>query len=84
MTLAASLMTRIATTCSIEPETLSLDTQIDEIGLDSFSLVNILTSIEAETGLEFRDEDIMTFLESRSIGDYVDVLTSVGNRSRDS
>ena len=84
MTLAASLIARIATTCSIEAETLCLDTQIDDIGLDSFSLINILTSIEAETGIELRDEDIMTLLEGKSIGDYVNVLTSVSNRDRDS
>lgn len=80
MTLADSLIAQIATTCSMEPESLGLDTQIDEIGLDSFSLVNILTSIEADTGIELRDEDIATLLEGKSIGDYVTVLTAVSNR----
>jgi acyl carrier protein len=74
MTLAASLIAQIATTCSIEPEALCLDTQIDDIGLDSFSLVNILTNIE------LRDEDLMSLLEAKSIRDYVDVLTAVCNR----
>jgi acyl carrier protein len=83
MTLVASLISRIATTCSIEAETLCLDTQIDDLGLDSFSLLNILTSIEAEVGIELRDEDIMALLEGKSIGDYVGVLTSVLNRDRE-
>jgi acyl carrier protein len=80
MTLADSLIAQIAATCSMEPGALGLDTQVDEIGLDSFSLVNILTSIEADTGIELRDEDIATLLEGKSIGDYVNVLTAVSNR----
>lgn len=84
MTLAATLIARIAATCSIKAETLCLDTRIADIGLDSFSFLNILASIEAEVGIELRDEDVVTLLEGSSIGDYVNVLTFARNRDRGS
>ena len=75
MTLADQLITRISSVCALDPATLSLNTRVDDIGLDSFSLVQILTTLESELGIELRDDDVAGLLEARSIRDYLELLS---------
>ena len=75
-TVADRLIANIAEICSVIPAALSRDTLIDEIGLDSFSLPRILHALETEFQIQLEEEDIVTILEARSIGIYIDVLNA--------
>jgi acyl carrier protein len=81
MTLEDALIARIALACGLDPTALTPNTRVDDIGLDSFSLVHILTGIECDCGLELRDDDISSLLEARSIGDYLCVLSTASERA---
>jgi acyl carrier protein len=74
MNLESVFKSHIATVCAIDASSLSVLTTIDELGLDSFSLVQILTAIESELEIELRDDEIARLLDARTIGDYLEVL----------
>jgi acyl carrier protein len=77
---AAELISRIAESCALDPASLSQDTMIEEIGLDSLSLAQILTSLEAEFSIDLNEEELARILEAHSIGDYLRVLNSALSR----
>jgi acyl carrier protein len=74
MNLESVFKSHIAAVCAIDAGSLSVLTTIDELGLDSFSLVQILTAMESELEIELRDDEIARLLEARTIGDYLEVL----------
>lgn len=59
----------------IDPEDINEDTDIKEdLGVDSLDVVEMLVSIEEETGITVPDDEIMNF---KTIGDVVEYLESV-------
>jgi acyl carrier protein len=75
-TITDRLIAHIAEICSVTPTALSRDTLIDDIGLDSLSLPRILHALETEFQIQLEEDDIVTILEARSIGIYIDVLNA--------
>jgi acyl carrier protein len=82
MNLESVFKTHVGAVCGLDAGSLSLLTTIDEIGLDSFSLVQILTAIESDLEIELQDNQITRLLEARTLGDYLEVLASAADRSR--
>lgn len=74
MNLMATLMSEISAACSVDQNELSLETKIDEIGLDSFSLVRILTTIESQCGIELSEQEVALLLEATLIADYLNIF----------
>lgn len=78
--IAKTLATLVASFCGLEAASLQRDTLIDDIGLDSMSLMQIFAAIEDEYGLEVRDEDIELFMEVQTLGGYADLLNNLLRR----
>jgi acyl carrier protein len=77
-----TLATLVASFCGLEVESVQHDTMVDDIGLDSMSLMQIFAAIEDEYGLEVRDEDIELFLEVHTLGGYSDLLNKLLRRGQ--
>lgn len=75
------LIALVASFCLLDPSSVSEDTLTDDIGLDSLSLTQIITSIEVEFALDLEEEDLAKLLEARVIGDFADVLVFARNRA---
>jgi acyl carrier protein len=78
--IAKTLATLVASFCGLEADSLKHDTLIDDIGLDSMSLMQIFAAIEDEYGLEVRDEDVELFMEVHTLGGYADLLNNLLRR----
>ena len=58
----------------VDPATITPNTNIiDDLGADSLDIVEMLMSIEAETGVTVPDEDVVNF---KTVGDVADYLES--------
>lgn len=68
------LIAHIAQVSGVDPATLSTETLLYDIGLDSILLAIILRGVETEFAIEFGDDEIAIFLGASSIRDYVDIL----------
>jgi acyl carrier protein len=84
--IAHKLITQVATASGADAVALSLNTTLQEVGLDSVLLALVLRAIEAEFSLEFQDDEVSDFLGASTIGDYVDIVIAAMNhrdQSRD-
>lgn len=73
---ADTMIKLVARVCDVPPQDLSPDTLLDEVGVDSLSLSQIMAEMEAAFAIELWDEDIAGLAEARSIGDFVGVLNA--------
>jgi len=65
------VITTLAAACNIERAQLSPETGLDEIGLDSMSLVALVAQLEALYGCQFESEQVLGLFEARRIRDVV-------------
>ncbi len=79
-TLFDSMLDLVARTCAVDTATLSSDTLLDDIGLDSLSLTQIMENLERAFTIELHDEDLSGLAEARSIGEFVGVLNDALQR----
>ncbi|WP_313917235.1 acyl carrier protein [Tahibacter sp.] len=78
---ADTMIKLVARVCAVPPQDLSPDTMLDEVGVDSLSLSQIMAEMEAAFSIELWDEDIAGLAEARSIGDFVGVLNAALGRT---
>lgn len=57
---------------SIDPDSITSDMRIEDIGADSLDLVEMVMTVEEEFGIEIQDEDIETLT---TIGDLVEYIS---------
>lgn len=74
ISIAQKLIGQVATASDTDPATLSAQTRLNDIGLDSILLAIVLRSVEVEFAIEFDDNEIAAFFGAASIGDYVDIV----------
>lgn len=63
----------VAETLEVDAEDLSDETRFDELGADSFDLLELVTAFEEEFGFTMDDESLS---EIQSIGDAIDAIES--------
>ena len=73
---ADTMIKLVSRVCAVPLQELSPDTMLDEVGVDSLSLSQIMAEMEAAFSIELWDEDIAGLAEARSIGDFVGVLNA--------
>jgi acyl carrier protein len=78
--ISETMIDLVARACSVDPDIVTFDTQLDEIGLDSLSLSQIMAHMEKAFSIELWDEDIAGLADALSIGDFVDVLNTALHR----
>ncbi len=78
---ADTMIKLVARVCAVPLEDLSPDTMLDEVGVDSLSLSQIMAEMEAAFSIELWDEDIAGLAEANSIGDFVGVLNAALGRT---
>lgn len=77
---AETMVELVARACSVDPDLVTFDTLLDEIGLDSLSLSQIMAHMEKAFSIELWDEDIAGLADALSIGDFVNVLNTALHR----
>jgi len=65
--LVAWLCPAIARACQLEPTAVTAESRVVELGLDSLSLVSVLTLIEAEHGFELTPKEMLILLEAADV-----------------
>lgn len=70
-TLEALVEASVAAVCGTDPAAIGPDTDLDELGLDSLSLVSAASLIEAARGIELDADATARLLEARSVADLV-------------
>lgn len=73
-TLEALVEASVAIVCGTDPAAIGPDTDLDELGLDSLSLVSAASLIEAARGIELDADATARLLEARSVADLVTVF----------
>jgi acyl carrier protein len=61
----------LAMACNAERSLLTLETGLDEIGLDSLSLTAVVAQIEAVYGCRFESEDVVELFQAAAVRDVV-------------
>jgi acyl carrier protein len=77
---AETMIDLVASACGVDSGIVTFDTLLDEIGLDSLSLSQIMAHMEKAFSIELWDEDIARLADALSIGDFVDVLNTALQR----
>lgn len=78
---ADAMIKLVARACSADPRQFSSETLLDEAGVDSLTLTQIMAEIESAFAIELWDDDIAGLAEARSIGDFVGVLNNALRRT---
>jgi acyl carrier protein len=65
------ILSTIANICRLDRETISLDSNVAQINLDSLSLLSVVTRIELAYGVEFLTEDTMDVFMATTVNDIV-------------
>jgi acyl carrier protein len=78
--ITSSVVTQLAGICGRDPGSLTLDSSIDELKLDSLALPNVLMAFEEEFSIELREDEVISLLTARQIKDYVEVLDAAVHR----
>lgn len=71
---ADTMIKLVARACAVDAHRITPDTLLDEVGVDSLSLTQIMAEMEAAFAIELWDDDIAGLAEARSVGDFVGVL----------
>lgn len=79
--LSQKLFELVAMSCGVSAENLRAETLVDDIGLDSLSLTQVVTALEVDLGVEFNDAELTGLLEARNLGDYLLLLDGAVARS---
>lgn len=77
---AETMVELVARACSVDPDVVTSDTLLDEIGLDSLSLSQIMAHMEKAFSIVLWDEDIAGLADALSIGDFLNVLNTALHR----
>ena len=65
----------IATQFEIDPESITMDTNIiDDIGADSLDVVELIMSLEDIYGITINDDDAQSLVTVKKICEYLDAL----------
>jgi acyl carrier protein len=71
----------LAHACGIEAARIVPQSDVLELGLDSLSLVAVLTQMETICGLELTSDDTLAMLEASSVAELAEVLERAVARS---
>jgi len=61
----------------IDESSLTIDTKISKLGIDSLDFIEVIFSIESTFGIEIRDEQIA---DLQTIGDFLNCLKNNGGK----
>ena len=61
----------------IDESSLTIDTKISNLGIDSLDFIEVIFSIESTFGIEIRDEQIA---DLQTIGDFLNCLKNNGGK----
>jgi acyl carrier protein len=73
-TLASALRETVARACEVPPEQVTLESSLDDLGLDSLAAAEILTDLEIRLGVEFPIDVLRQLTEARTVGEVLDRL----------
>jgi len=76
--LALALRECIARTCELPVEQVRLDSQLEELGVDSLASAEIITDLEISTGLELPMGVLRRLNEVRTVGDVLAQIATPG------
>lgn len=54
-----------------DPDSITLDTKLEDLGADSLDMVELVMAIECEYGVDITDEEAMTFVSVHDIQNYL-------------
>ena len=77
----SSVCVRLADICGRDPASLTLDSSIDDLKLDSLALPQVLMAFEEEFGIVLRENEVISLLTARRVNDYVQVLDAAIHRT---
>jgi acyl carrier protein len=72
--LPAFVRSSIARTCNVDESTLQAGCRLGDIGLDSLSLVSIVSEIESTYGRTFTMSETLDLMNAATVGDLVERL----------
>jgi len=75
--LVAWLCPAIARACHVDPADVTGESRVAELGLDSLSLVSVLTQIEAEHGFELASDETLALLEAADVRTLAGTLAAI-------
>jgi acyl carrier protein len=75
-TIENRLVPLLADACNVAKGSISRDTVLAELGLDSVVLVSILGSVQLDLGGERDDNQLLRALDAETVGDIVAVFCS--------
>lgn len=82
LSVSQRLIAHIATVSGGDAASLSPETSLFDLGMDSMLLAIILRDVEVEFDIEFGDDEVATFLAASSIRDYVGIVENALLRRR--
>jgi acyl carrier protein len=71
------VLSAVAIACNIDESVLTLDTYLDEVGLDSLSLMAIIARIEASYGCRFEPQDAIAVFQAERMHDVAAIVQRV-------
>jgi acyl carrier protein len=81
--LSENLFIAIAQTFGIDRSGLSVATTVDEIGLDSLTMAQLIATVEVDFQIELNDGEMYELVTARSLGDYLSILAGAVKRAQE-
>lgn len=76
--LLASLMSAVANVCEVDQGTLSRDTELEPLGVDSLVASQVIAEVEFQLDIELAIDFLEDLDEIRTIGDIADAFLAAG------
>jgi acyl carrier protein len=72
--LTSALREAVARACELPPDVVSLESPLEDLGLDSLAAAEVLTDVEIRLGVEFPVDVLRQLTQARTVGDVLDRL----------
>jgi acyl carrier protein len=76
------LCVTIARACRVEPSRVTATSPLLELGLDSLTLVSVLTQVETAHAIELAPDETLALLEAADVGSLAARLTAIVDARR--
>jgi acyl carrier protein len=73
------LIEAVARACNCDAQLLSSESLLEEIGLDSLGITSVIADVEEEFELQLEPDELMAFLQVKTIGDILQTFRSRGD-----